>query len=67
MLAMVLVNSFDRSGRVYQAMILRGFQGRFASVARFRTGPGGILFAVFWLAAITGFVLMDLYPESLGV
>jgi cobalt/nickel transport system permease protein len=48
-------------------MILRGFQGRFASVARFRTGPGGILFAVFWLAAITGFVLMDLYPESLGV
>lgn len=67
MLAMVLVNSFDRSGRVYQAMILRGFQGRFASVARFRTGPGDILFAVFWLAAITGFVLMDLYPESLGV
>ena len=66
MLAMVLVNSFDRSGRVYQAMVLRGFAGRFASVARFRAGPGDALFILFWLAATTGFVLMDLYPETLG-
>jgi cobalt/nickel transport system permease protein len=67
LLAMVLVNSFDRSGRVYQAMILRGFEGRFVSVARFRAGRGDALFALLWLAATTTFVLMDLYPEALGV
>ena len=32
MLGMVFVHSFDRSVRVYEAMILRGFSGRFQSV-----------------------------------
>lgn len=67
LLAMVLVNSFDRSGRVYQAMILRGFAGRFASVASFRAGRSDALFALFWLAATTACVFLDLYPEALGV
>ena len=40
LLAMVLVNSFDRSSRVYQAMVLRGFAGHvYVSVVRFRAAP----------------------------
>ena len=67
LLAMVLVNSFDRSGRVYQAMILRGFQGRFASVVRFRTQARDALFAFMWMTATACIVLMDLFPEMLRV
>lgn len=64
LLAMVLVNSFDRSGRVYQAMLLRGFEGRFASVVRFRARRQDALFAALWLAATALLVLMDLFPEA---
>lgn len=39
MLGMVFVHSFDRSVRVYEAMILRGFSGRFSVRGRF---PGHI-------------------------
>jgi cobalt/nickel transport system permease protein len=63
LLAMVLVNSFDRSSRVYQAMVLRGFQGRFVSVVRFRARPKDAAFALLWLAATAGIVLMDFFPE----
>jgi cobalt/nickel transport system permease protein len=66
LLAMVLVNSFDRAGRVYQAMILRGFQGRFVSVARFQTRPADTLFAIFWTSATAGLVCMDFFMESIG-
>jgi cobalt/nickel transport system permease protein len=63
LLAMVLVNSFDRSGRVYQAMILRGFEGRFVSVTRFQARPRDLLFALAWTAATAGLMAMDLFPE----
>jgi cobalt/nickel transport system permease protein len=66
LLAMVLVNSFDRAGRVYQAMVLRGFQGQFVSVARFQTRPADALFAIFWTSATAGLMCMDLFMESLG-
>jgi len=62
-LAMVLVNSFDRSSRVYQAMVLRGFQGRFVSVVRFKARRRDALFAFLWLTATAGLVLMDFFPE----
>lgn len=64
LLAMVLVNSFDRSARVYQAMVLRGFEGRFASVVRFRARRRDALFAALWLAATAMLALMDLFPEA---
>lgn len=64
MLAMVLVNSFDRSGRVYQAMVLRGFQGRFISVVRFKARAKDALFAALWLTATATLVFMDLFPET---
>lgn len=45
MLGMVFVHSFDRSVRVYEAMILRGFSGRFQSVTAFRATSRDAVFA----------------------
>ncbi len=52
MVAMVLVRSHDRAQRVYQAMLLRGFQGAFPSLHRFQVRPCDILFLI--IAAATG-------------
>lgn len=43
LVAMVLVHSYDRSQRVYQAMLLRGFTGTFPCLDRFRTGRGDVV------------------------
>lgn len=63
--AMVLVSSFDRSRRVYQAMVLRGFEGRFATVARFRAQARDGLFAACGAAAVLMVVVLDFFPELL--
>ncbi len=52
LLAMVLVRAYDRSQRVYQAMLLRGFHGRFPSLDRFRAGwPDRVFLCLMALAA----------------
>jgi cobalt/nickel transport system permease protein len=52
LLGMVLVRSYDRSQRVYQAMLLRGFDGRFHSLAEHRAGfADALLLAALILAA----------------
>lgn len=43
LVGMVLVRSLDRSKRVYQAMLLRGFDGRFHSLAARRAGSADVL------------------------
>lgn len=56
LVAMVLVRAFDRSRRVYQAMVLRGFTGRFPSLETFAARRGDVLFLVCCLsvAALAG-------------
>jgi cobalt/nickel transport system permease protein len=44
LVAMVLVKSYDRSQRVYQAMLLRGFTGTFPCLDRFRAGRADTVF-----------------------
>jgi cobalt/nickel transport system permease protein len=44
MLGMTFIQSFERSGRVYEAMLLRGFSGRFLSVAIFKLSFKDIAF-----------------------
>ncbi|KHK04308.1 Transmembrane component NikQ of energizing module of nickel ECF transporter [Desulfovibrio sp. TomC] len=44
LVAMVLVRSYDRSQRVYQAMLLRGFTGVFPCLNRFQAGRRDVLF-----------------------
>ena len=63
MLGMVFVHSFDRSVRVYEAMILRGFSGRFQSVAAFRATSRDAVFAVAAFACMVCLVAFDLYLE----
>lgn len=54
LVAMVLVRSFDRSQRVYQAMLLRGFHGSFPSLDRFAARRGDALFLTVSLAVTAG-------------
>lgn len=63
MLGMVFVQSFDRSVRVYEAMLLRGFSGRFRSVTAFRATSRDAVFAVAAFAGAAGLVAFDLYLE----
>ena len=46
LVAMVLVRSYDRSQRVYQAMLLRGFTGVFPCLNRFQAGRRDMLFLI---------------------
>ena len=63
MLGMVFVHSFDRSVGVYEAMILRGFSGRFQSVTAFRATSRDAVFAVAAFACMVCLVAFDLYLE----
>lgn len=65
--AMVLVNSFDRASRVYKAMILRGFDGRFRSVVRFQAGRADTVFALGSLGVLVGLIYLDCCGEVLFV
>jgi cobalt/nickel transport system permease protein len=47
LVAMVLVKSFDRSQRVYQAMVLRGFTGTFPSLDGLSAGRRDVVFGLF--------------------
>ena len=67
MLGMVFVQSFDRSVRVYEAMLLRGFSGRFRSVTGFRATLRDGLFAALTLAGLAAVILCDVYPELIHV
>ncbi len=49
LLAMTLIKSFDRSRRVYEAMQLRGFHGKFHSLREFRMTPRDAVFLAFML------------------
>lgn len=59
LVAMVLVKSFDRSIRVYQAMLLRGFTGTFPSLVRFSAGRRDAVFATAMLLVLGGTVALE--------
>ena len=56
LLGLLLVRSYERSLRVREAMLLRGFEGRFRSVAVFRARPVDALFALGLLLCLAGIV-----------
>ncbi|WP_304473255.1 energy-coupling factor transporter transmembrane protein EcfT [uncultured Desulfovibrio sp.] len=59
LLGLLLVRAYERSLRVREAMLLRGFEGRFRSVAVFRIRPVDALFALSLLLCLTGIVWME--------
>ncbi len=56
LMAMVLIKSYDRSKRVYQAMLLRGFKGKFYSLHKLALTKKDIIFA-FTILIIISIVL----------
>ncbi len=63
LLAMVLLGSYERGQRVYQAMLLRGFQGRFYSLQEFKLEQKDLWFMFGLAAAICGLAILDLKPD----
>lgn len=63
MFGMTFVQSFDRAARVYEAMLLRGFDGSFHGLAVFRLSAGDIAFGLIFLLLLAGLTFFDLYPR----
>ena len=62
MLGMVFVHSFERSARVYEAMQLRGFCGKFRSIATFQSRLRDFVFTGVAAAALGSIILLDIFP-----
>lgn len=62
LVAMVLVKSFDRSRRVYEAMVLRGFSGRFRSLTHFAARRDDVAFLCCSLAVALAAGALDILP-----
>ncbi|MDR2820118.1 MAG: energy-coupling factor transporter transmembrane protein EcfT [Desulfovibrio sp.] len=59
LLGLLLVRSYERSLRVREAMLLRGFTGHFYSVTEFRAHPADALFASFVLAGLSAVICLE--------
>jgi cobalt/nickel transport system permease protein len=57
---MTLVRSWNRAGRVRQAMVLRGFHGRFYTLSSRNVGIIDLLFLVVIAIIVTGLVFMEI-------
>ena len=67
LLGLLLVRSYERSQRVREAMLLRGFSGQFHSVAVFKARPVDGLFALLMLLCLAGLVLMEYRDQIYGL
>lgn len=61
MLGLTLVNSLDRSRRIYEAMLLRGFNGEFHTVAELKTAGRDILFGSAFFITLAALLAADFY------
>jgi len=59
LLGLLLVRSYERSLRVREAMVLRGFSGHFRSVTTFRAQTGDGLFALGLLVCMAGIIAVE--------
>ena len=58
-IGMLLVRSAARAERVHQAMLCRGFQGKFYSLQEFKAGMAGGLFSIIMTVLIIGLIVME--------
>ncbi|WP_147821569.1 cobalt ECF transporter T component CbiQ [Salidesulfovibrio onnuriiensis] len=65
LVGMLLVKSWDRAERVYNAMLCRGFQGRFYTLANFNFTTGDIFFITTAALAALGITACDLLHRGL--
>lgn len=59
LLAMVLIKSFERAERVYQAMLLRGFHGKFYSLQKFHFRLSDLALSLSMSICSLGLILID--------
>ncbi len=59
MLAMTLVRSYNRSHRIHQAMVLRGFDGVFRSLHTFRVQPRDVVVLIIICFACAAIVIIE--------
>ena len=58
-IGMLFVRSAARAERVHQAMLCRGFRGRFYSLQEFQIGTAGWLFSIIMTVLIVGLIVME--------
>jgi cobalt/nickel transport system permease protein len=62
LLGMVLVRGYDRSRRVYEAMVLRGFCGAFYTLRRFSAAPRDRVFLAAMIACLAAMAGLEAFP-----
>jgi len=58
-IGMLFVRSAARAERVHQAMLCRGFKGKFYNLQEFKTGMGSWLFSIIMTVLIIGLIVME--------
>jgi len=58
-IGMLFVRSAARAERVHQAMLCRGFKGKFYSLQEFKAGMAGGLFSIIMTVLIIGLIVME--------
>ncbi|MDL2313728.1 cobalt ECF transporter T component CbiQ [Desulfovibrio sp. OttesenSCG-928-C14] len=61
MLGLTVINSIDRSRRIYEAMLLRGFNGEFHTVAELKTARRDLCFGLSFGLALACLLAADIY------
>lgn len=59
LVGMLLVRSYDRAERIHQAMLLRGYNGKYYSLCRFSIGGGDVFYLLAMLIAVLALVWMQ--------
>lgn len=59
LVGMLLVRSYDRAGRIYTAMLCRGFHGKYYTLKRFTIKRGDVLYLSLMLGAILGLIVLQ--------
>ena len=59
-IGMLFVRAVERAERVYQAMLCRGFRGKFYSLQQFHIGPTSWIFAIIMTTIIFGLVFVEI-------
>ena len=58
-IGMLFVRSADRAEKVHQAMLCRGFKGKFYSLQEFQSGRANWLFSIIMTVLIIGLIVME--------
>jgi len=61
MLGLTFINAVDRSRRIYEAMLLRGFAGTFHTVSELRRTPADICFLLLFFLVVGSILFLDRY------